>query len=68
MRKVPELLLAMNASGLTGRQIADRSDIPHSILSRVLNRRALLDRVDAVRLGRVLKTAVANLGPIVRDA
>ena len=63
--KVPELLLAMNASGKKAWDIARDANLHPVKLSRVLNRHQRLTPEEAKRLGRVLGTPVHSLGDII---
>jgi antitoxin component HigA of HigAB toxin-antitoxin module len=63
--KVPELLLAINASGKKAWDIARDADLHPVKLSRVLNRHQRLTLDEAKRLARVLRVAVNDLGDIL---
>jgi plasmid maintenance system antidote protein VapI len=63
--KVPELWLAINASGKKAWDIARDADLHPVKLSRVLNRHQRLTLDEAKRLARVLGTHVHKLGDII---
>ena len=65
-RRVEELLLAINASGMSQKEVCDKAEIHGSVLSRVLNRFQLLSAEAAQRLADTLGVPLDNLGPIVR--
>jgi transcriptional regulator with XRE-family HTH domain len=65
-RKVAELWLAMNASGMSQKEICDKAGLHNSVLSRVLNRYQKLSPEGAERLAETLGVEVKDLGPIVR--
>jgi antitoxin component HigA of HigAB toxin-antitoxin module len=63
--KVPELLLAINASGKKAWDIARDANLHPVKLSRVLNRHQRLTLDEAKRLARVLNAHVHNIGDII---
>jgi len=65
-RRVPELLNAVNQSGMNMNEVADAAGIHVSILSRVLNRYQKLDEPQVAKLAEVLKVKTSDLAAIIR--
>jgi plasmid maintenance system antidote protein VapI len=64
-RKIPELLLALNRSNMTGWGVARAANIHPVKLSRVLNRHQRLTPDEGARLAKALAVKISDLGDIV---